>query len=647
MFYIQKPSTARSLVACAIASISFAAIAQDAKPETPEDIAGPADPIVVTATRIPTRYNLLIPDVTVVDQEKIQDYSPAEQITDVLANQPGITVRQNGSLGSSTSVNIRGATGAQNILLIDGLRINAAGDGTQPWAFIPMPQIGRMEIVRGPTSSSYGSDAIGGVIQLFTRKGEGPMKFYADAGYGTYNTSSETVGVEGSVEGLSYSAYGSNTHSTGFPTYTASSSSYNPNASPYTNTSASGNLAYTIAAGQEIGVKALWGNGQAASTESNTSMWTNYSSMNVLSAYTKNKIIDEWTSLIRVGSTQNNSTFVYSNNGKYVANTTQKQAQWQNDLKLPIGNALLAYEFLNTSLVASEQYSGTSRNINSVQGGWNADVGNHLLQANIRNDNNSQFGNAVTGSVGYGYFIVPSLRGTVSWGTGFQAPTFDQLYYPGYADWMTGQIQYKGNPNLQPVKSQNTDIGLRYSDGEHSAGVVYYYNNIKNLIAYTSDLSTFENVGHANIQGVTTTYDGRIYGLNLFGSVDYQNAVNSDPAQAGTGNGQVLAFRPHVFGSLSVEKQMNRGKLGVQMQAQGNQQSAPGTVNNAAVAGYSIFNLYGDVKLYKDVSLFARLNNLFDRQYQTIVSKSADWGTFNQYRASGSNFFMGLRFDTR
>ncbi|WP_284447272.1 TonB-dependent receptor domain-containing protein [Fluviibacter phosphoraccumulans] len=619
------PVFTRSAVAIAIASLTLSAVAQESTaPTSPEQIAGPADPIVVTATRIPTRYNKLISDVTVVDQEQIRDYSPAEPISDVLANTPGVTVRSNGGLGSATNVQIRGGTNAQTILLIDGLRLNSATTGAPPWAYIPMPQIGRMEVVRGPTSSSYGSDAIGGVVQLFTRKGEGPTKFYADAGYGTYNTTSQNVGVEGSQDGFSYSVYGSNTHSVSFPTKISNASDYNPNPASYTNTSASGNFAYTVYPGQEIGVKALWGNGQNGFTNSKTQMATSLESLNVLSAYTKNRIVEDWTSLIRFGSSQDNSRSWYANNSQTVFNTTQKQAQWQNDLKLPVGNAMLAYEFLNQAVNSTTAYNVTSRNINTVQGGWNADIGNHLLQANLRNDDNSQFGNATTTSLGYGYFILPTVRGTASWGTGFQAPTFNQLYYPG-----SGGL-YKGNANLQPTRSENTEAGLRYNDGVHSAGVIYYYNNITNLVNYTNNYATYTNVGRSIIQGVTTSYDGRVLGLNVMGSVDYQNPQNAD---AGTW----LAYHPQGFGSLTIEKAVTDWKLGAQMQVQGPQQTAPGTSYNTTLGGYSLFNLYGNVKLYKDVSLFARLNNIFDKQYQTIQN----------YTTPGSNVFVGLRFDNR
>ncbi len=117
--------------------------------------------------------------------------------------------------------------------------------------------------------------------------------------------------------------------------------------------------------------------------------------------------------------------------------SAQTQAQWQNDINLPIGKGLLAYEFLQQNLDSTQAYTVTSRNINTVQAGWNGDVGNNLFQANVRNDSNSQFGSATTGSVGYGYFLMPSVRATAAWGTGFRAPTFNELYWsePGLYGW--------------------------------------------------------------------------------------------------------------------------------------------------------------------------------------------------------------------
>ena len=639
MSYIQSSGFAQKAVALAIALLALNATAQ----ETPQEIAGPEDPIVVTATRTPTRYNLLIPDVSVVDRETMQQYGPQAQISDALVNEPGITVNNTGSMGTNVTVQIRGASNNQSILLVDGIRLNSASTGGATWAYVPMQQVGRMEIVRGPTSSSYGSDAIGGVIQLFTRKGEGPTKYYADAGYGTFGTSSETVGVEGSKDGFSYSVYGGNTHSLGLPTYTNTSNNFNPNSAAYVNSNASTRLAYTIAAGQEVGVTALYGNGY--------NNYTGYSSMqyqtqllSVLSAYTQNRIMDSWQSLVRVGQSVDTQRNYYAGgtpNNNY--RTTQNQIQWQNDLMLPVGKGMLAYEFLQQNLGSNVVYSTTSRNINSFQGGWNGDVGSHLFQANVRNDNNSQFGNATTGSVGYGYFITPLVRATATWGTGFRAPDFNELY------WNAGD-GFVGNPNLAPERSQNSEAGLRYDDGTHRAGAIYYYNRVNNWIGTVSTggwNTTAQNVNTAVLQGFTLSYGGNVLGLRVTGNYDYQDARNAD-------TGTLLQYRPANFGSLTLEKKQQAWNFGGQMQLTGSQQTNPQGAwgdPNITLGGYSLFNVFGSVNLVKDISLFMRGNNIFNRQYVNNATAwaASDYGSAgaNYYRNPGSNFFVGLRFDTR
>ncbi len=651
MFSIHPKGIVRCTLSLIIATFARPVFSQ----EPPEQIAGPADPIVVTATRIPTRYNQLISDVSVVDQEQIRDYGPQAPISDILANEPSITIRSTGGMGTTTSVKLRGTESNQTILLVDGLRLNSATTGDAPWAYLPMQQIGRMEIVRGPTSSSYGSDAIGGVIQLFTRKGQGPTKFYADSGYGTYNTTTETLGVEGSSGDFSYSVYGGNTHSVSFPSYISDARGFSFTQAPasYTNTNASGSFAYNIASGQEVGIKMLYGSGQNGFTSTSTSngyglgQATSIKNLNVLSAYSKNRIVDDWTSLFRVGSSQDNTTSWYSNNAQSFFNTTQKQIQWQNDLKTPIGNGMLAYEFLNQ---AANVLSGTnqnySRNIGSFQAGLNGAKGNHLWQANIRNDSNSQFGEAVTGSVGYGYYLAAPLRMTASWGTGFQAPTFNQLYTPSTTSTSrTSTSVTVGNANLQPTKSQNTEVGLRYDDGVHSGGMIYYYNNIDDQISwatssYAQSGRTYYttqpmNISRAVIQGMSLTYGGQVLGLNVNASMDYQDPQNMNTSNA-------LAYTPYVFGSLTTEKKMDTWKVGAQMQSQGQQQSNPGQSSNVTMGGYTLFNLYGDVKLYKEVSAFMRINNLFDKQYVNSVNN-----IYGPYRTAGSYVFVGLRFDQR
>ena len=143
------------------------------------------------------------------------------------------------------------------------------------------------------------------------------------------------------------------------------------------------------------------------------------------------------------------------------------------------------------------------------------------------------------------------------------------------------------------------------------------------------------NISRAVIQGLSLTYGGQVLGLNVNASMDYQDPQNMNTSNA-------LAYTPYVFGSLTTEKKMDTWKLGAQMQSQGQQQSNPGQSSNVTMGGYTLFNLYGDVKLYKEVSAFMRINNLFDKQYYNSVNN-----IYGPYRTAGSYVFVGLRFDQR
>jgi hypothetical protein len=157
------------------------------------------DPIVVTATRQATRTNELTSDVSVITREEI-DQAGESTLAQLLARQPGIQYVANGGAGSNSGVFIRGANTNQSIVLIDGQRIGSATTGSAALSRIPLDQIERIEILRGPASSLYGADAIGGVIQIFTRRGEGPVRVNASTGYGSYHTTDTSVGIAGGTD---------------------------------------------------------------------------------------------------------------------------------------------------------------------------------------------------------------------------------------------------------------------------------------------------------------------------------------------------------------------------------------------------------------------------------------------------------------
>ena len=198
------------------------------------------DPVVVTAARSPQRLDQLLADVTVIGPEEIAR-AGAQSLADLLQRQPGVQIVTNGGPGSTTGVFLRGANADQTLVLIDGLRVSSSSSGTTPFEAIPLDQIDHIEILRGPAASLYGADAIGGVIQMFTRKGGDTFAANASAGYGTYNTSQFAAGASGEGGPWRFMVQGGYNQSSGFNAIgNPANFSYNPDRDGYRNGSASG-----------------------------------------------------------------------------------------------------------------------------------------------------------------------------------------------------------------------------------------------------------------------------------------------------------------------------------------------------------------------------------------------------------------------
>ncbi|MGB0127497.1 MAG: TonB-dependent receptor, partial [Rhodocyclaceae bacterium] len=454
-------------------ALSIASLFSIASPlaQAAEDLAT----IVVTATRQPQRVSELLADVSVVSREDIEQ-SGQSTVTDLLARQPGLQVSNNGGPGKASSIYIRGATDKQTLVLIDGVRIGSATLGTASLSQIPLSQIERIEILRGPGSALYGADAVGGVIQIFTKKGQGPLQGNAFAGFGSRNTQDLSAGLSGGDERWSYSLRGSYYNTDGIKAIADRRKqpyNYDPSrdSDGFRSSGVSGSVAFRPADGHEIGVSLLVAKGRNW-YESGPNFDTHADiEQSAFSLYTRNRLAERWTSTLRASRSIDDSTDFspYSPDGARFK-TTQDQLAWQNDVRLPVGNLLVALETLNQK-VLSEGNFDRSRRIDSVLAGWSGNLGNHRLQANVRHDDNSQFGGKTTGYGGYGYQITPALRAQVSLGSAFRAPTFNELYYPDF-----------GNPNLKPETALNKEMGLAWELGEQRASATIYDNRVKDLI---------------------------------------------------------------------------------------------------------------------------------------------------------------------
>lgn len=571
--------------------------------------------VVVTATRIPTRVNEIIADITVIDRTTIEMAGPTT-LPDLLARQPGLHVADNGGRGKSASIFIRGTSSAHTLLLVDGVPLGSATTGQPSLHNLPLSQIERIEILRGPASSLYGSDAIGGVIHIFTRHGEGPARLSAYAGIGSHNTREAQAGVSGSSGALSYNFSASHYTTGGFNVAsdpqrfnTVNFSLPNPDDDGYRNTMLTGRIVYEIAKGHQIGATVLEGKsrnwfdrgGPTVDAYSNDKT-------RAYGAFLRNRLGDVWTSELRWGSSEDRSESFAP--GRSLFATTQTQWAWQNDIRLPVGKLMLAFENTEQSVDSTTNYTVKNRDVDSVVLGYQGTVGAHSWQTALRRDDNSQFGAHTTGSLGYGYRFADAWQARASVGTAFKAPSFNQLYFPGF-----------GNAALKPEKAKNKEIALHWTEGVQHASLTWFDNRIINMIP----VFPVANIDSARITGTSLAY-GFVYGTWLFDAgLDLMKPINED-------TGKRLQRRPAEMLKLVITYSPGDWKIGSEVNAVGRRYDT--TTEGRPMGGYGLVNLFASRALGKEWMLEGRINNLFGRDYENA------WA----YAVPGREIFVGLRY---
>ncbi len=586
------------------------------------------DEVVVTATRTPLPLREQLNDVTVITA---QDIAEAGQSTlaELLQAQPGIEISSNGGPGQPASVYIRGANSNHTLVLVDGLRLGSATTGTTALEAIPLDQIQRIEILRGPGSSLYGSDAIGGVIQIFTKSGQGRPHFNLSAGVGTYGTRSVSGGYGGQVGDTRFNLQLGHSDTHGFSAIgNPANPAYNPDGDGYRDNNLSARVSHAIGAGHEVGLTLFNSTGEAhydASWPSPPSF--DYRTEHTVSAYgvySKDRFLPGWQSLLRAGAGTDDYTNIMSATASSNFRTDQNQAAWQNDIDLGGGLLTLGLEWLRQEVSGDSSYAVQQRDVRSWLAGYQRRFGKHSVQLNLRSDDNSQYGARNTGSLAYGYQISPVWQASVSAGTAFKAPTFNDLYYP-----LTyGSV---GNPDLRPERSRNRELALRYDDGVQRFGVVYYDNRVTDLISwqlYAPYSYTPVNVGQASLKGTTLSYGGSLGDYRLHASLDLQ-----DPVDASTG--LLLPRRAKRHGAVGLDRSIGPWQFGGEVVF--SDARYDDAANKNRLAGYGLVDLTASYRLSSDLSVNARVNNLFDKKYELA----------KDYNTPGTDVFVALRYEPR
>lgn len=606
----------RAPLSAALAAVfSFNAFAQDK----------PLEPVVVTASRVPQLATEVLNDNLVISSEEIAR-SGGTSLVDVLQRQRGLEIVRNGGPGTQSSVLIRGADNRQAVVLVDGVRIGSATSGGASWNAIPLSQIDRVEVVYGPLSTMYGADAVGGVIQIFTRQGEGPPALTAAAGLGSWDTRNVEAGISGGTGGWRYALRAAHEESDSFSALKPGSLSYNPDRDGYDSKSASGRLSYELSAGHELGATFL--HSRLASRFDNARTYDDRSDSKAAAygIFLKNRILPNWHSTVQFGRSYDTSDSDAAF-GRTSYDTVQDTLSWQNNFTV-FGTDVLQViaERREEEVESSEAALSRDRSNNAIAIAYQLRRGAHLAAASVRNDDNSQFGSHTTGSLSYGYKINRAWRASASVGTSFRAPTFNELYFPGY-----------GVPTNQPEKGRNTEAGVHYDDGSYRLNATYFRNRLSDLLVSTRTCpvtpASFPfgcayNVNRAVLEGVSLGAGAALGNFRLSGTLDFL-----DPRDETTGNR--LARRARKHGTLGLDYGAGPLTTGAEVIFSGDRYDD--AANRNQLGGYGLLNLHATYALSKEWSLFGRWNNVFDKDYELA----------RNYNTAGSSFFVGVRYGAR
>lgn len=589
-----------TLAAFAMAALPMAVQAQS----NAQSAANALNPVVVTAALAPRTANDSLSSVTVLDEATLRRQDPVS-ITDLFRGQPGVDVSTNGSFGKNSSVFIRGSGSGQNVLLIDGIRLRSATSGGSAWQYLEPRMFDRAEIVRGPRGSLYGADAIGGVIQLFTPQGEeqGPQP-RVSVGGGSFNTQRLSAGISGTEGGTRYSFAASHFTTDGQPIRRDGDDK------GYDNTTALARVSHTFASGAEAGVLALRARGH-----NEYDGGENDFVQQVAGIYGELPITDNWRSRLTLSESRDESDNINSF-GDSVFNTKVSTVRWENTLTAGAHELIAGAEYSEDRVKSTTAYDETSRSNVAVFTQALLDFAPFTVQASLRFDDNEAYGEEVTGSVGVGYDLDAYHTLRANYGTAFNAPTYNQLYYPGF-----------GNPYLESETSQSIEVGVRGQYAHWFWDAALYQTDIDNLIAGQGLLF---NVPETRIRGAELAAGVELDDWTLAAALTY-----TDPENRLTG--KRLQNRASQSLRLDVDRELGDWSVGGSWIAQNHRYRD--TQNQDRLSGYGQVNLRAGWQFAPLWSARVTLENVLDQDY--ITTRSFDGA---DYLNAGRAGFLSVHY---
>lgn len=614
----RKFPLALAVTAALAATASFSAAAQA------DDDADALDEIVVTATRTAITTDAALAPVDVIDRDAIQR-SQAGSLGELLRGRAGINLSNQGGMGKLSTLFVRGAESDHVLVLVDGVRIGSATSGLASFQDLPIALIDRIEIVRGPRSSLYGSDAIGGVIQIFTRRDRGDATFRFHLGAGSHGRREGGLGVGGSGErgwfgidaGLQRTDGIDACRGAGFPVFAGCFVDGQTDRDGYDQ------HAFSLRGGIQLGDSVdLQGNALHVSGHNDyDGSFVDNSDIvqQAVGAQLRWKASESFDLKVSAGSNLDASDNFLGSTASGDFASRRDSASVQGDWTLAEGQLLtLGLDWLRDRIDSNTPYDETRRGNRAAFAQYQGRFGANDVQLALRRDDNDQFGGETTGTAAWGLSFAERWRITASYGTAFKAPTFNELYYPFF-----------GNPSLRPESSKTVEAGIAWRGERTGVRLDAFATDVDDLIAYDASLFLPNNIERARLRGAELRVDSEVFGWAVAGSASWLDTENRAP---GLNHGNDLPRRARETARLELDRGFGAFRLGFTGVAEGDRYDD--VANSRRLGGFTTLDVRGEYRFADDWTLQARVANVFDKAYETAAF----------YNQPGREWSLTLRF---
>ena len=620
-----RPRAAFSIIFAAIGAAALAGV-------SPRRALAQEQPdVLVTASREPQSLDQVLWSSDILTLKDIQA-SQSLSVEDLLAQLPGVQIDNTGGLGKQSSIFMRGMNSDQTLLLINGVRVGSATTGLPPLELIPVDQIQRIEVVRGPLSTLYGSNAMGGVIQIFTRdSARRGFSVDASASGGTYSTFDESLSAHAGFGRAWLDASGEVLHTAGFEACSAPPGSGPgdcfggpPDHDGYLNRSGSLTGGIRLAPGWTATASSFLTGGHTA-YDGSYSDSTEFLER-VTTAHLDGKFAHAWSVHVTGGRDVDDANDFLAAAPVDRYETRRDTASLQVDGNIVPALGLVAGSDWEGERINATQISGsfvspvgfarTTRNTTGTFLELHGSTGPVTEMVGARYEHNTQFGDHLTYDAGAGWHLARHWRLTATWGTAFHAPTFNDLYYPSYPGFPPSS-----NPNLLPETSRSAEIGIAGDWTRFSWSLHAYQTDVSHLITYAPPDYTPYNLAAARIRGVELRGAWRRGSWTLSGQATALDPRDHSPAaaaQPGTA-GNLLPRRAQSSAFVQVHRRL-LGRVGLSLRGRWEGRRYDDLANTVPLGGYFLLDILADARISRGWSVSGRITNALGRTYYTAAA---------------------------